>query len=545
MPSILVGPAFKAPELLHHNEAKTTTSVTQEIQAFRNALQQTKQWFQTMAESVDPDQLAFHDAILFYLTILEDKELLSSIERRIEKRSESAEEAIHKVLDDTRKKLKTGDAYFRNRVFDLDDVEQQLIRQFRLGEWTPSMPQLPEKPFVLFVRDLSISSLCNISFDRLLAVVAENGGYNSHAAIILNANQVPFLFVPDTYRHVMDEEEVLIDLTLGTVVFKPTTRQIAKSKTAGKNPSSSKAPAIHSPLILDETHRVSVYPAVNHLREADDPIVAQSEGIGLYRSEFMLFERNAFPTEEEQYQQYLALSKAAGGKIVHIRLFDIEPDKTLEMLRAKSFGAAFLLQNDDILITQLRALLRLSMLHPVGITVPMVQSVSELEQIRAKLAQTRAELQIEFPDASFPAKFGMMIETLAMTHLISKIPAVDYLQIGSNDLLSSLLEVSRDSMDFSPELFFDPLFLRMLKRISTEAKRKALPVYLCGEAANQGELLPFLVAMDISIFVPGPTSVWRAYGTLTAKRVEQAAGILPAVLTCETLSQVQKKMRFL
>jgi phosphoenolpyruvate-protein phosphotransferase (PTS system enzyme I) len=545
MPSVIVGPAFRELESPKSSGNNVILSVSEELRTLRRAFDETKRWFREMDEQVEDEQKAFHDAILFYLTILDDQDLIQAIVKRIEKRQESCVDATSRIFDDARKKMKSGDPYFQNRVYDLNDVESRLVQNMTFPLADEPKQSEPSVPFVLFVKELTISSVSRYSFDRLLAVVADSGGYNSHAAIILQANQIPFLIIPDTLRHVADKEEVLVDFRVGTVLFRPTNRQIAKSKSLAKTSHSAKTPSIRSPLTIDERIQLHLWPAVNHLRETADPILSNHEGIGLFRSEFLIFEQETFPDESVQYDAYLTLSNAVSGKPVYIRLFDIEPDKTLPFVKSKAFGAAFLIQNQEILETQLRALLRLSLIRPVGITIPMVRNQDEIESIRKTLIVVQDEIRKTVPEAVFQVELGAMIETAAMTHGIKKLNHLDFLQIGTNDLLSSLLEVSRDSTDFSPNLFFDPLFLRMLKRLIADTESKRIPVSLCGEAANHPPLVPLLIAMGYRRFVPGPTHIESTYGSLDSKRIEELQSALPSLLGCESLIQVQKKMRFL
>jgi phosphotransferase system enzyme I (PtsI) len=545
MPSVIVGSAYRELESQRMSREVGIIAVAEELKTLRQAFDDTKQWFREMDEQVDEEQKAFHDAILFYLTILDDREMIQAIAKRIEKRLEPAEEALKKIFEDYRRKLKSGDPYFQNRVYDINDVESRLLQRLRQSNPNEPVKTEPVTPFVLFVKELTISSFSRFPFDKLLAVVAETGGYNSHAAIILNANQIPFLIIPDTYRHVTNGEEVMLDFRLGTIVFRPSSRQIAKSKSLSKSSNQAKSTTIRSPLDIGENIRISLYPAVNHLREASDASLAQFEGIGLFRSEFLVFEQGAFPDESTQYDAYLSLSNAVSGKTVFIRLFDIEPDKTLTFVKAKVFGAAFLIQNPDILKTQLRALLKLSMIRPVGITIPMVRSLDEIDFVWRQVVALQDDIRKETPAALFQVQLGAMIETVAITHGIKKMDGLDYLELGTNDLLASLLEVSRDSMAFSTDLFFDPLFLRMLKRLCLDAELKRLPMFLCGEAANHPLLVLLLIAMGYRRFVPGPTFVETAYGTIDPKRIEQLESALPNLLASESLAQMQKKLRFL
>jgi phosphotransferase system, enzyme I, PtsP len=211
----------------------------------------------------------------------------------------------------------------------------------------------------------------------------------------------------------------------------------------------------------------------------------------------------------------------------------------------RSFGVRFLVDHPTIAIAQIKALLRVSVKSPIGITIPMVENSRDIDQVRELILQAEDELRTENPDWTFDYQFGAMIETIAITHNIRKLTRLDYLQIGSNDLLSRLLEVRRDSLDFSTELFYDPLFLRMMKRIVDDANQIKIPLYLCGEAANQQNVVLMMIAIGIQRFCPSPQKITEVYLSIDAKKVELLESMMPTLLAYESISQVQKKLRFI
>jgi phosphoenolpyruvate-protein kinase (PTS system EI component) len=546
MAKFIIGPSYQLPEIPIITERQVSFGSTIETERFKTAIFACKNVYQSMSSIVEEDQKQFHDAILFYLTVLDDNEMIHAIVKRLERRQESAEEALTQYFNEYRKKLASGNAYFQSRQADIVDIQNQLLNQLSLDKVDLSRPQdMPKKPFVLFVKELTISAFGWVDFEQLLAVVAEQGGYNSHAAIILNANQIPLLIIPETQRHFSNGEEVLIDFTTSTITFHPTLRLIQKYKTMYKSDISRKGPKFTSPIYLSDQRYVSVLPAVNHIREVTDPFVKNSEGIGLYRTEFLAFEKGDFLTEMEQYQTYQELAKSIERKRVYFRLYDIEPDKTFPDMGFRSFGVRFLVEHPNIAIPQIKALLRISVKSPIGITIPMVETDRDIDQVRELISQAENELRTENPDWTFDYQFGAMIETIAITHNIRKLSTLDYLQIGSNDLLSRLLEVRRDSLDFSSELFFDPLFLRMMKRIVDDAKRIEVPLYLCGEAANHHNVVLLMIAIGVQRFCPSPQKITEVYLSIDVKKVELLESMMPTLLAYESVSQVQKKLRFI
>ncbi|MCK7484764.1 MAG: aldolase/citrate lyase family protein [Bacillus subtilis] len=546
MAKFIIGPAYQLPDSPVILERTGSFVLTMETDRFKAAIFSCKSIFQSMAAVVEEDQKQFHDTILFYLTVLDDDEMLHAIIKRMERRQESAEEAVLQYFAEYRKKLANGNAYFQSRQADINDIQNQILNQLTLAKTDLSKPQdMPKKPFVLFVKELTISGFGWVEFDQLLAVVAEQGGYNSHAAIILNANQIPLLIIPETQRHFSNGEEVLIDFTTSTITFHPTLRLIQKYKTMYKNEINRKGPAFSSPIHLSDSRLINVYPAVNHVREAADSFVRNSEGIGLYRTEFLAFEKGDFLSEMEQYQTYLELTKIGDRKRVYFRLYDIEPDKTFPDMGFHSFGVRFLVDHPAITLIQMKAMLRISVKSPIGITIPMVETNRDIDQIRDLLRQAEDELRNENPDWVFDYHLGAMIETIAITHNIRKLASLDYLQVGSNDLLSRLLEVRRDSLEFSSELFHDPLFLRMMKRIVDDAKRIEVPLFLCGEAANQHNVVLMMLAIGVEKFCPSPFKIAEVYLSIDIKKIELLESMMPTLLAYESISQVQKKLRFI
>ena len=546
MQSYIIGPAYKNNQLSVQQLPHFFSTVKEEHTRLDNTIKQTILMYQQLALSVEEDQKQFHDTISFYLAVLGDQEMITLIKKRIERKNETAEQAIQSYFEDYRKRLDSQDSYMKERFFDLNDIKSHLLKQLENSQ-TEIVKQMnhSKKPYIYVLDNLSISAFYMIDFQDVLAVVAQQGGYNSHAAIILNANQIPLFIISDVLRHFENGDELLIDARTQTITFKPSIRIIQKVKTLQKGETHKKAAKFTSPIRIGENKEIHLYPAVNQIKEVNEPFIGHSEGIGLYRTEFLAFERGSFLSEVEQYQFYFELSKSIPTKRVYFRLYDIEPDKTLSSIEPNGYGIHFLTQNPQVTKTQLRALLRVSTKCPIGITIPMIESPKDIDKIKNQILEVESELLAENPEFEFQYFLGAMIETIPITHAVSKISGLDYLQIGSNDLLSRLLEVKRDSLDFSSDLFYNPLFLRMLKRITDDATQKKIPLFLCGEAANHLSIVLLLAAIGITRFVPSPTKIQEVYMSIDGKKVELLESILPSILSLENGQQVQKKLRFI
>ncbi|MCK7484339.1 MAG: hypothetical protein MZU97_01365 [Bacillus subtilis] len=339
-----------------------------------------------------------------------------------------------------------------------------------------------------------------------MAVVADAGGYNSHAAIILNANQIPFLIIPDTFRHASDGDEALLDFRFGhhrlprlrTVRSpnpSPSPRRHRRQSRFGEVPACHWRESFHLALSGHQSSQGGQRPASAILRRHRTSTVPSSSCS--IRPRFRPRMSNSIPT-------WRCPMPSAETSFIS-GCFDIEPRQDLRIREAESLRCRLFGSKRSRAASPIAALLKLSTKRPVAITIPMVQSQDEIDFVQSRMTSVMDELRKIAPDAHFDVRLGAMIETVAMTHVIRKLRHLDFLQVGTNDLLASLLEISRDSTAFSLcDLFFDPLFLRMLRRIAADAKARQIPIAICGEAANQPALGPLLIALDYRMFVPEP-----------------------------------------
>lgn len=513
---------------------------------FKEAVLQTKQWYQTLAIGVDEEQTQFHETLLFYQAILDDEEVLSAISKKIDKKHLRAEEAIRDVFLDYSKKLLQADAYFQHRVYDLHDVQTQIIFYLREAQMSSNEHRQPQsKPYILLMERLTISDFAWLDFNDMLAVVAEQGGYNSHAAIILRSNDIPLFIIPEVIRHVQNGDPILIDTTLQTVQFKPSQRVLSKIKPFEKAVPKRAPHSLKSPIVLSPHQSIHLYPAFSNSKELESPIIKNSEGIGLVRTEFFALEKGDFLSELEQYQLYFEIASKLAPKMVYFRLYDIEPDKATLVTPTSGYGIHFYKQHENLVRSQMKALLRVSLKYPIAITIPMIENPQDVLPIKVLLQSCMKELEPEQVESIFQYQLGVMLETLPIIHQLEKLRDIQFIQIGSNDLLSRLLEIPRDSSGFQVDLFYEPLFLRTIRRIVTFGNQKGVPLFLCGEAANHPAVVTIMIAIGIQRFVPSLSKTIETYHGLDAKRIDLIANMLPQICSYESIRQVQKKLRFL
>ncbi len=546
MQPYIYGPVFFRLSMQLEQAPLQSFEAAEEQARLKDAILQTKQWYQTLAVGVDEEQTQFHETLLFYQAILDDEEVLSAISKKIDKKHLRAEEAIRDVFLDYSKKLLQADSYFQHRVYDLHDVQTQIVFYLREAQMSSNEHRQPQsKPYILLMERLTISDFAWLDFNDMLAVVAEQGGYNSHAAIILRSNDIPLFIIPDVIRHVQNDDPILIDTALQTVQFKPSPRVLSKIKPFEKANPKRHPQSIKSPIILSPNQTIHLYPAYSNSKELDTPIIKNSEGIGLVRTEFFALEKGDFLSELEQYQLYLEIASKLAPKLVYFRLYDIEPDKATLVTSPSGYGIHFFNQHENLVRSQMKALLRVSLKHPIAITIPMIENPQDVPPIKALLESCMKEVEPDASETVFQYQLGVMLETLPIIHQLEKLREIQFIQIGSNDLLSRLLEIPRDSSHFQVDLFYEPLFLRTIRRMVAFGNQKGIPLFLCGEAANHPAIVTILIALGIQRFVPTISKVLETYHGLDAKRIDLLANMLPQICSYESIQQVQKKLRFL
>ncbi len=545
MQKYVVGKAYRFEDRSSVDSGHEFSGVMNEISRLENALAITRAFFEHPLSQIQSDTSVLKDMLTFYLSILDDHEMRDEISEHIRQTSVSAEVAIQHYFSQYIANIALKSAYLQERISDFEDIKARLIDALSGNEFRKTVLALGNRAAIIFFDGLKISDLVRVDIRGIAGVVAKSGGYNSHAAIILGSNDVPLVICDYDPLEIETGNEVLIDLVERTVIKNPTAKQVSKIRNIAFLDLSHPDGIPHNQLGFLRTHAVKLYPAINSPADIFDKMFSKTEGIGLFRTEFMVFERGHFLGEVDQYLSYRQLIQNAEGKPVYFRLIDIEPDKTMDQVTNGHFGVQFLLHNEEILKRQLMALIKLSMEKPVNITIPMVDCQKDIDGIRLVVEKCKQQILQNYPYATFALRIGIMAESVAITHIIRKITRIDFVQIGSNDLLAGLFELNRTGSNFKTELFMEPLFLRMVKRIIDDAQFAGFELFLCGEAANEPKVVLVMNAMGVRNFVPAINKVAYAFGSFDERIADDIRTSLSSLLALDNASQVIKKLGFL
>ena len=469
------------------------------------ALGQLKGLYEKALRDVGEEEAMIFDV---HQMLLEDLDYNDSIVGMIEGESINAEYAVFITCEQFAAMfLSMDDDYMRGRAADIKDISERVIS---ILNGTQATPEAMPEPVIILAEDLAPSETVQFDKDKLLALVTQKGSANSHTAILARTMNIPSLVTTDIDIDMKyDGLTAIVDGFAGVIYVNPDEETMAKMQ--AKKAKADEQRALLQELKGKETvtksgQKVHLYSNIGSIQDIDAVLENDSEGIGLFRSEFLYLGRDTFPSEDEQFEAYKTVLSKMGGKKVIIRTLDIGADK-----QADYFGIAaeenpalglrairICLTQPEVFRTQLRALYRASVYGSLSIMFPMIISLKEIMDIKSIVSEVKAELDRE--NITYGAvELGIMIETPAAA-VISDIlaPHVDFFSIGTNDLSQYTMAIDRQNQ--SLESFFDPhheAVLRLMKWTCNNAHKHGAWCGICGELGADMELTKRFLEMGM------------------------------------------------
>ena len=437
-------------------------------------------------------------------------------------RGMTAEAAVERVQNDTRARmLRQTDAYWRERLKDLDALSDRLLRVLSGSpRGHAAVDKLPHDA-VLVARSMGPADLLDYDREHLRGLVLEDSGRQSHVAIVARA--LGIAAVGDA-RGVMERVDqgnpIIVDAESGEVHIRPSSGVVTayRDKARFRARRQRKYRALRDqPAVTKDGQRIELH--INAGLEMDVPHLGESgaDGIGLYRTELQFMISATLPRLERQTQMYRAIIEGAGGKPVVFRTLDVGGDKMLPYLRqpaeenpALGWRAIRLsLDRPGLLRTQVRALLRAAAGQQLRLLLPMVTTVGEVDVAHALIAREVELLQRRGIVGPAAVLLGAMIEVPSLLYeLDALLPRVDFVSVGSNDLMQYFFAADRNNTRVAGR--YDVLSappLRALAAIADAAKRHNRPLSLCGEMAGRPLEAMALIGLGFRCISMGPASI--------------------------------------
>ena len=498
-----------------------------------------------------------------HLLILEDRLLSQEAVRRVEQEQINAEYAVQEILEPIRQAFsRVEDGYLRERRTDVDDVGDRLLKNL-LGQ-RPALPLDQARNVILFARDLSPSETAQLHPGSILGVVTETGGRTSHSAIMARSLEIPAVVgVERICGQVADQDAVILDGSEGVVIVAPD-REILGHYQARKQHIEYVGRALHKlgalPAETQDGYRIRVAANIEFPAEVAQAKAHGSEGIGLYRSEFLYVNRPDLPVEEEHFSVYRAVAAEMHPHPVVIRTLDFGGGKLASAIQLAaeenpSLGLRAIrlcLRHPALFRIQLRAILRASAFGTLRIMYPMVSGVAEVRAANLILAQVKQELKREGVPFDPAIQVGAMIEipsAAIVADLLAK--EVDFFSVGTNDLIQYALAIDRVNEQVA--YLYEPLHpavLRMLRSVVTAAHNEGIWVSMCGEMAGDPLYAMLLIGLGFDEVSMTPVSVPLMKRIIRAVSYGQAADVTQRLYRCATAQEVERflqqemKLRF-
>lgn len=533
----------------HFHRAKLSDDqINKELRRFRAAVRLAERQLKKLAEQESAKaQTGIFEA---QLLILQDKGFLSKIEDLIHSEKVNAEWAVRETANNYISLYKEfKNEVLRERYIDIDDVAERLVsilsRRVSLIE--------PISEVILVTDELKPSIVVELAKDKLKAIVSESGGWTSHAFIIARELGIPAVTgLKNVLRYVSGGEQAIVDGYSGQVIFSPSSETLQRFHEKHENAIEIK---VKKEIILDPDLKTLDGRHINIMVNLDFPeSYAKAKkygarGVGLYRSEFLFGNNEGFPTEIDQYKAYRKLADMVGDDGIKIRTFDLNLDGFGEKLHEKNpaLGLRAIrlsLTYENVFRSQVRALLRASFGRKVDIVLPMISDVSEILRAKEIISQETDKLVKQGVKIGAPL-IGVMIEVPSAIFMIGEIlDEVDFINLGTNDLVQYLLAVDRDS-----ELVSDwfrtlhPAVIRAIDNVLRKAEEREVPVIICGEMAGSPVYAPILVGLGAVNLSMNVNAILRVRLALANIAYEEAVNVAKKVSAAKSADEAEEITR--
>jgi phosphotransferase system, enzyme I, PtsP len=452
----------------------------------------------------------------------------------------TAEAAVERVHSDIRARmLRQTDPYLRERLHDLDDLANRLMRQLTGRDHAPSRESLPENA-ILVARSMGPAALLDYDRKRLRGLILEEGGPHSHVAIIARALGIPAIGEIDNATGIVDPgDAVIVDGSTGDLHIRPLPDMEAAYAERVRLRARRQQQYLalrDKPCVTRDGEEIKLM--INAGLSVDLPHIEDTgaAGIGLFRTELQFMVAPSFPRTTEQYSLYRAVLDAAGDKPVTFRTLDIGGDKVLPYMRnveeenpALGWRAIRLgLDRPGLLRTQIRALLRAAGSRALKIMFPMISTVQEFDQAKELVERELTHLRRHGHKLPDQVEVGSMVEVPSLLYQLDELlDRVDFLSIGSNDLVQFLYAIDRGNPRVSNR--FDAIsapILRALKDIADKAREHQKPATVCGEMASHPIGALALIAIGYRSLSLTPSAVGPVKAMLLDVDSRKAAAFL-------------------
>jgi phosphocarrier protein FPr len=517
-------------------------NAAQEWQKLQLAVQAATEQIQNLARQGSDEEISIFQAHLLYL---EDPALLNQANRLIFDRHRTAPSAWKKAIEEMVASYQAlEDSYLQARASDVREVGLRVLRLL-IGD--DAVPLDFSEPGILIAPDLTASEVVHLKSGQILGICTAEGSATAHSALIANQLGIPMIVgLGENLLSLPANIELAMDGTTGQIWIEPTTEQRKELLLEQIVPT--KKAQFQEAITLDG-HRISVLANIVGVTNAQFAVDCGAEGVGLLRTEFLYLDRLTPPTEEEQLTTYQAIAAIMHTRPLTIRTLDIGGDKPIPYVKMPLENNPFLgwrgirqsLDCPEMLIPQLRAILRASSTHNLKLMFPMVASLQEVREAKKMLKEAQTELREEGISFDEQMPVGIMIEVPAAVSIADQLAReVDFFSIGTNDLSQYTMAADRTNPKVASLAdAFAPAVLRMIRQTVIAARHAAITVSVCGQLASEPAAIPILLGLGVDRLSVNPPAISKVKAEIAQLTMERAMAIADAVLQLDSAQAVR------
>ncbi|MDR7002786.1 phosphoenolpyruvate--protein phosphotransferase [Neobacillus niacini] len=549
---IAIAKAYRLFDVDLSFEKKTIDDTNAEVERFCSAVKKANSELEAIRDKAIVD-LGADKAAIFeaHLLVLNDPELTGPIEDKIQTEKVNAESALRETADMFIMMFEQMDnEYMRERAADIRDVTKRVLSHL-LGVQMVN-PSMIAEEVIIVAEDLTPSDTAQLNRQFVKGFTTNIGGRTSHSAIMARSMEIPAVVGTKTATEDINHGDiVVVDGLKGEVHINPTPEVVEQYRKVAEEYESQKAEwakLVNEKTVSADDHHVELAANIGTPNDLKGVIANGSEGVGLYRTEFLYMGRDQLPTEEEQFEAYKAVLEGMNGKPVVVRTLDIGGDKELPYLDLPKEMNPFLgfrairlcLEEQDIFRTQLRALLRASGYGNLKIMFPMIATLDEFRSAKAILEEEKQKLVSDGVQVAEQIELGIMVEIPSTAILADQFAKeVDFFSIGTNDLIQYTMAADRMNQRVS-YLYqpYSPSILRLVKMVIDAAHAEGKWAGMCGEMAGDETAIPVLLGLGLDEFSMSATSILKARSLIRTLKKSDMEKLAQEVLNMQTTPQV-------
>jgi phosphoenolpyruvate-protein phosphotransferase (PTS system enzyme I) len=532
--------------------------VEAEVERFRTAAGKAAQGIRTQVEAM-PKRVREAAAAILEAQIrwLQEPALHEEIIGEIRKSLRTADYAASYVIRRKIKAMEESDAAFARRVAsDLVELEKSLLRELVGGSIRETLATLSGKAIIV-AHDLSPGQAIGMDRSKVLGILTEAGGPTSHTAIVARSLGIPAVVGVEGVTNAMSGgDTVILDAAQGTVLINPDETTVKRYQAMERNflfLEQRRAKELHDlPGITKDGTRIEIFANIESPEDIPAALEHGAEGIGLYRTEFLFLGNSFAPTEKDHYDAYTKATKLLGKRRIIIRSLDLGADKLPDdgfdheanpFLGTRAIRLCF--ERPAMFRTQLRAILRATATGNIGLMIPMIATVGEVHRTREIVEDVRAELRREEEPAGEGMSFGIMIEVPSAAVTADLLaPHVDFLSVGTNDLVAYSMAVDRANKHVA-SLFQPghPAVLRLLKSVIEAGVKEGKTVSICGEMSSDITFTLLLLGLGLRNFSVVPPVIPELKKLIRSVSMDDARRVAQKALTFDDAKDVHEYLR--